>query len=101
LHEPLYFRYSYTLSFPQGEGVLERFFINLTMPQLARAGFDGDVFGLVSRDDASWARERWDNAVGELDQARRVWHQGNMLNRLSDLTDLGEPLGCVVSPNNA
>jgi hypothetical protein len=69
--------------------------------QLARAGFDGDVFGLVSRDDASWTRERWDNAVGELDQARRLWHQGNMLNRLSDLTDLGEPLGSVVSTNNA
>ena len=69
--------------------------------QLARAGFNGDVFGLVSRDDASWTRERWDNAVGELDQARRVWHQGNMLNRLSDLTALGEPFGCVVSPNNA
>jgi hypothetical protein len=67
---------------------------------LARAGFDGDVFGLVSRDDASWTRERWENAVGELDQARRVWHQGNMLNRLSDLTDLGEPLGSMVSTNH-
>src|SRR5215471_20843938 len=41
--------------------------------QLARAGFDGDVFGLVSRGDASWTRERWENAVGELDQARRLW----------------------------
>ena len=26
------FRYSHPLSFPQGEGVWERFFINLTMP---------------------------------------------------------------------
>jgi hypothetical protein len=69
--------------------------------QLARAGFDGDVFGLVSRGDASWTRERWENAVGELDQARRLWHQGNMLNRLSDLTALGEPLGSVVFPNHA
>ena len=59
---------------------------------LARAGFAGDIFGLVSRDDASWTRERWDNAVCELDQARHVWHQGNVLNRLGDLTDLGESM---------
>jgi hypothetical protein len=69
--------------------------------QLARAGFEGDVFGLVSRDDASWTRERWDNAVCELDQARRVWHQSNVLNRLGDLTALGEPLGYHVSTNSA
>jgi len=67
--------------------------------QLARAGFEGDMFGLVSRDDASWTRERWDNAVCELDQVRRVWHQGNVLNRLGDHTDLGEPLGSLVSTN--
>ena len=30
--EPLYFRSSHPLSFPQGEGVWERFFLNLTMP---------------------------------------------------------------------
>jgi hypothetical protein len=53
------------------------------------------VFGLVSRDDASWTRERWDKAVSELDQARRVWHQGNVLNRLSDLTALGDPSGLL------
>ena len=32
---------------------------------LARAGWQGDVFGLVSREDASWTRERWENAVRE------------------------------------
>jgi hypothetical protein len=32
-HEPLYFRSSCPLSFPQGEGVWERIFINLTMPE--------------------------------------------------------------------
>src|SRR5262249_60655833 len=69
--------------------------------QLARAGFEGDVFGLVSRDDASWTRERWDNAVGELDQARRVWHQSNVLNRLGGLTALWAPLGYHVSTNGA
>jgi hypothetical protein len=68
--------------------------------QLARAGFEGDVFGLMHRDDASWTRERWDTAVRELDQARRVWHRSNVLNRLSDHTDLGEPLGAVVSTTN-
>src|SRR5215813_8547356 len=62
---------------------------------LARAGFDGDVFGLVSRDDASWTRERWENAVHELDQARLAWQQANVLNRLDDLTGLGEPLGSL------
>jgi hypothetical protein len=61
--------------------------------QLARAGFAGDVFGLVQRNDASWTRERWDQAVCELEQARRAWHQANALNRLGDLTDLGEAFG--------
>ena len=69
--------------------------------RLARAGFAGDIFGLVSRDDASWTRERWDNAVCELDQARRVWHQGNVLNRLGDLTALGDPLGSLVATTSA
>jgi hypothetical protein len=69
--------------------------VRYVQTQLARAGFEGDVFGLVSRDDASWTRERWDNAVSELDHARRVWHQGNVLNRLSDLTALGEPSGLL------
>jgi hypothetical protein len=61
--------------------------------QLARAGFAGDVFGLVQRNDASWTRERWDQAVCELEQARRAWHQANALSRLGDLTDLGEAFG--------
>ena len=65
--------------------------VRYVQTQLARAGFAGDVFGLVSRDDAAWTRERWDNAVSELDQARHVWHQGNVLNRLSDRTALGAP----------
>jgi len=47
------------------------------------------------RDDAAWTRERWDNAVDEIDQSRRVWHQGNVLNRLSDRTALGDPSGLL------
>jgi hypothetical protein len=59
--------------------------------QLARAGFAGDVFGLVQRHDASWTRERWDNAVRELDQARHAWQHADALNRLGALTGVREP----------
>jgi hypothetical protein len=69
--------------------------VRYVQTQLARAGFEGDVFGLVSRNDAAWTRERWDNAVDEIDQSRRVWHQGNVLNRLSDRTALGDPSGLL------
>jgi len=75
--------------------------VRYVQTQLARAGFEGDVFGLVSRDDASWTRERWDKAVDELDRARCVWHQGNVLNRLSDFIALGEPGGALVSASTA
>jgi hypothetical protein len=75
--------------------------VHYLQTQLARAGFAEDIFGLMSRDDASWTRERWDNAVGELDQARRIWHQGNVRNRLGDLTELGDPLGSLVATTSA
>jgi hypothetical protein len=68
--------------------------------QFARAGFDGDLFGLVRQDDASWTRERWDHAVRELEQARCAWQQTRALNRLGDLTAFGEPLGSLVSTNS-
>jgi len=61
--------------------------------QLARAGFEGDVFGLVSRDDVSWTRERWDQAVHELEQARYAWQRGNALNHLGDLMEPGAFFG--------
>jgi hypothetical protein len=61
--------------------------------QLARAGFAGDVFGLVSRDDASWTRERWDQAVYELELARSAWQQGNTLNRLGGLIEPETSIG--------
>jgi len=35
-HDRLYFRYLYPVSFPHEEGVCERFFIKLTMPQEGR-----------------------------------------------------------------
>jgi hypothetical protein len=61
--------------------------------QLARAGFAGDIFSLVSRDDASWTRERWDHAVRELDHARRVWHQGTSATACASSRRSGNPAG--------
>jgi len=34
--------------------------------QLARAGWQGDAFGLVNREDPAWTRERWDRATAAL-----------------------------------
>ena len=66
--------------------------VRYVQTQLARAGFHGDVFALVSRDDTSWTRERWENAVRELAQAQRAWQQASTLTRLSYLTGLVESL---------
>jgi len=69
--------------------------VRYVQTHLARAGWQGDVFGLVSREDASWTRERWENAVRELEQVQRAWQQANVLNRLGDLPGLGEPLDAL------
>jgi hypothetical protein len=53
--------------------------------ELARAGFQGDVFGLVSRDDASWTRERWDRAAAEWAHVQATWHHTQVLTRLGAL----------------
>jgi hypothetical protein len=50
--------------------------------QLARAGWRGDVFGLVSREDPAWTRERWDRAIAELAHITTTWQHANALNRL-------------------
>src|SRR5439155_4334580 len=55
---------------------------------LARAGLQGDVFALVHREDPSWTRERWDDAVLERAQAKRTWQQANDLNRLGSMSAL-------------
>jgi len=65
--------------------------VRYVQTHLVRAGWQGDAFGLVSREDASWSRERWENAVRELEDAQRAWQQANVLNRLGDRTGLGEP----------
>ena len=64
--------------------------------QLARAGFHGDVFGLISRQDSLWTRERWDRAVLELEEAKRAWKHVNDLNRVGSITVLEECLASVV-----
>jgi len=60
--------------------------------KLGRAGFQGDVFGLVSREDPSWTRERWECATAELAQAQATWQRANVLNRIGDLTGVGDAL---------
>jgi len=58
--------------------------------ELARAGFAGEVFGLVSRDDPSWTRERWDQAVFELAEAQHAWKRAQDLIHLGDLRTTGD-----------
>ena len=60
--------------------------------QLARAGWQGDAFGLLSRDDPTWTRERWERAVAELAQAQAAWQHANALNRVGVLTGVGDAL---------
>ena len=48
------------------------------------------MFGLVSREDALWTRERWERATAELAQAQTAWQQANALNRLGDLPGVEE-----------
>ena len=63
--------------------------------QLARAGWQGDGFGLLSRGDSTWTRERWERAAAELAQAQVAWQHANTLNHLGDLTDVGDTLGLL------
>ena len=60
--------------------------------QLARAGWQGNAFGLVSRGDPTWTRERWEHATVELAQAQAAWQHANALNRIGDLTSVGDAL---------
>ena len=60
--------------------------------ELGRAGFQGDVFGLVSQEDASWTRARWECATAELALAQATWQRANVLNRIGDLKGVGDAL---------
>jgi len=63
--------------------------------QLAQVGWQGEAFGLVSRADPTWTRERWECATAELAQAQAAWQRASALNRVSDLTDVGDTLDRV------
>lgn len=65
--------------------------------ELARVGFHGDVFGLVSRDDTSWTRVRWDHAVLELAHAQQAWQQANDHHHWESLTSLEACLTAVAA----
>src|SRR5215471_2295626 len=59
---------------------------------LTRDGWQGDAFGLVSRADPTWTRERWEHATAELTQAQAAWQHANTLNRVGHLMDVGDAL---------
>jgi hypothetical protein len=65
--------------------------------ELARVGFQDDVFGVVHRAYPEWTRARWDHAVVELATAQQVWQHANALNRRDDLTGVGDGLGSLVA----
>jgi len=71
----------------------DAFIVRELQRELERRGFRGDVFAWLHWEDALWTRERWDTAVLELEQAKRAWQQANALNRLGDLTGVGEVFG--------
>jgi hypothetical protein len=60
--------------------------------QLARAGWQGDAFGLVSHGDPTWTRERWEHATAELAQVQTAWQHANTLNRVGDLMGIGDTM---------
>jgi hypothetical protein len=66
--------------------------------EFTRAGFQGDAFGVVHREYPEWTRARWDHALAELATVQQVWQRANALNRLGDLTGVGDYLGCLVAP---
>ena len=65
--------------------------------ELARAGFQGDAFGVVHREYPEWTRARWDHALAELATAQQVWQHANTLNRLDDLMGVGDGLGSLAA----
>jgi len=65
--------------------------------ELARAGFQGDAFGMVHRAYPEWTRARWDHAVAELATAQQGWQRANALNCLDDLTGVRDGLGCLAA----
>jgi hypothetical protein len=65
--------------------------------EFARAGFQGDAFGVVHREYPEWTRARWDHALAELATAQQVWQRATALNRKGDLTGIGDCMGCLAT----
>ena len=63
--------------------------------QLARAGWHGEAFALLSRADPTWTRERWERAAAELAQAQAAWQHANTLNHLGSFADGRDALDLV------
>jgi hypothetical protein len=63
--------------------------------QLARAGWQGDAFGLLSHGDPTWTRERWEIATTELAHAQAAWQHANSLNHLGSFADVRDALDLV------
>ncbi len=60
--------------------------------ELARQGWHGDIFAWVHQYDPAWSRARWERAATELAQAQATWQRANVLNRVGELTGVGDAL---------
>jgi len=67
--------------------------VRYVQTELARVGWQGDGFALVSGDDATWTRARWDRAVAECAHAQASSQHANALHRLGERTGGGDALG--------
>jgi hypothetical protein len=68
---------------------------------LQRAGYRGDPFPLLRREKPEWTRERWDQAVAELEQAsRRPLAAKPLAHSLGDLCRLGVGVSATKLPSD-
>ena len=73
----------------------DAFMVRELQRELARQGCHGDIFAWVHQYDPAWSRARWERATAELAQAQIAWQHANVLNRLGDLTGVGDALDCL------
>jgi hypothetical protein len=70
----------------------DAFMVRELQRELARQGWHGDIFAWVHQYDPAWSRARWERATAELAQAQAAWQHANVLNRVGDLTGVGDAL---------
>jgi hypothetical protein len=70
----------------------DAFMVRELQRELARQGWRGDIFAWVHQYDPAWSRARWERATAELAQAQATWQHANVLNRVSNLTGVGDAL---------